>query len=39
MGLVMAKQLVDLMNGTIGYVPRPEGGSEFWFQADFDLAD
>jgi PAS domain S-box-containing protein len=39
LGLVMAKQLVDLMHGTIGYEPRPEGGSEFWFQAEFDPAD
>ena len=34
-GLAVAKQLVDLMGGQIGYIPRPDGGSEFWLRLEF----
>jgi PAS domain S-box-containing protein len=31
LGLVIAKQIVELMGGEIGYEPAPGGGTIFWF--------
>lgn len=31
LGLYISRQLVERMGGAIGYRPRPDGGSEFWF--------
>ncbi|SEP98092.1 PAS domain S-box-containing protein [Ectothiorhodospira magna] len=31
-GLTIALRLVELMGGTLGVMPRPEGGSRFWFE-------
>lgn len=43
LGLAIAKQLVTLMEGSIGYQPNPLGGSIFWFdipllEASYDEA-
>jgi signal transduction histidine kinase len=32
LGLYITRQLVEHMGGRIGYRPRPERGSEFWFE-------
>lgn len=37
LGLSICKRLVAFMNGQIGYIPNPLGGSEFWFTAKFGI--
>jgi two-component system, sensor histidine kinase and response regulator len=32
LGLTIASRLVKLMGGRVGALPRPEGGSRFWFE-------
>ena len=32
MGLAIAARIIGLMNGTIGYLPNPGGGSVFWLE-------
>jgi osomolarity two-component system sensor histidine kinase TcsA len=40
LGLSICKSLAELMNGTVGYRPGPEGkGSVFWFTARMGRAD
>lgn len=39
LGLSISKRLLDLMGGTIGYLPRPSGGSCFWFELAFRAVD
>ncbi|MGQ9659287.1 MAG: response regulator [Thermochromatium sp.] len=36
LGLVIAKQLAQLMNGDVGLESRPGQGSRFWFTAEFE---
>ena len=36
LGLNISRQLVELMGGTIGAEPRPDGGSRFWFTLPLD---
>ncbi len=36
LGLAISKQLVELMNGTIGVENAPQRGSIFWFTVSFD---
>ncbi len=38
LGLAISKRLCLLMNGTIGFSPRPGGGSVFWFSIGFAQA-
>lgn len=35
-GLSLVKQLVELMNGTIGFASEQDNGSEFWFSIPID---
>jgi PAS domain S-box-containing protein len=35
LGLSICERLVNLMDGSIGFIPNPKGGSEFWFTANF----
>ncbi|MEK9661872.1 MAG: response regulator, partial [Alphaproteobacteria bacterium] len=39
LGLAISKRLVELMNGEIGYRPREEGGSLFWFTIPLDAPE
>jgi signal transduction histidine kinase/CheY-like chemotaxis protein len=39
LGLAIAKQLVDAMNGEIGYKSVPGHGSSFWIRLDFKQSD
>lgn len=39
LGLVISKQLTELMGGQIGIQRRPEGGTHFWFTSVFERAD
>lgn len=39
LGLAISKRLVEMMGGEIGYRPRDEGGSLFWFAIPLDPAD
>lgn len=32
LGLAISKELIEMMQGTIGYLPAPEGGSCFYFE-------
>ncbi|MBU3915900.1 response regulator [bacterium] len=36
-GLVVSKQLIELMNGVIGLESKPGQGSRFWFTAQFGI--
>ena len=36
LGMAIAKQLVETMNGKIDVTSKPEEGSTFWFELDFD---
>ncbi|MCK7575149.1 MAG: response regulator [Chromatiales bacterium] len=38
LGLVIAKQLAQLMNGDVGLESRPGQGSRFWFTAEFECS-
>lgn len=38
LGLAISKNLIELMDGTIGAKPRPEGGSIFWFEIELPIA-
>ena len=31
-GLTISRRLAEMMGGTVGYRPRPEGGSDFWIE-------
>lgn len=35
LGLSICERLVNLMDGSIGFIPNPKGSSEFWFTANF----
>ncbi len=39
LGLVISKQLVELMGGSIGFESRANQGSTFWFTAAFEAAN
>jgi CheY-like chemotaxis protein len=32
LGLAMTRRLAELMGGAVGFTPRPDGGSLFWFE-------
>lgn len=37
LGLAIAKRILALMGGTIGFQMRPEGGTRFWVEASFPV--
>ncbi len=37
LGLAISAQLAQMMGGEIGLIPRPEGGSTFWFSCRLNL--
>ncbi|MBW2419969.1 MAG: response regulator [Deltaproteobacteria bacterium] len=39
LGLAISKQLVELMEGEIGFEGREEGGSRFWFTVPVEVVD
>jgi signal transduction histidine kinase/CheY-like chemotaxis protein len=39
LGLAISKSLIEMMGGDIGVTPRPERGSEFWFEVTLAHAE
>lgn len=37
LGLAICRELTELLGGEIGYHPRPEGGSQFWFKTPVEV--
>lgn len=39
LGLAISKELIERMDGAIGFYPRPNGGSVFWIELPAELKD